>query len=74
MTGAVEGSIQIAIPNGIKLRCIAWNTLEGWLALGGDGGLLKILKLDTETKGVNGVAGSGNLSMNQPLEGHNGIL
>ena len=64
---------QIAIPNGVKLRCISWNTAEGWIVIGGDGGLLKILKLDSE-KGANGVTGNGNLSMNQPLEGHNGAV
>lgn len=63
---------QIAIPNNVRLKCISWNTEQGWLAVGGEGGLLKILKLDSE-KGKNGVGGGGNLTMNQPLEGHNGL-
>lgn len=64
---------QIAIPNGIVLRCLSWNHSHDWLAVGGDGGLLKIIKLDSE-KGANGVAASGNLTLNQPLDGHNGIF
>ena len=34
-------SKKIAIPNNVKLRCLAWNTDQGWIASGGDDGLLK---------------------------------
>ena len=37
---------KIAIPNQVRLRCVSWNTEQGWIACGGDAGLLKILKLD----------------------------
>ena len=57
----------------MRLRCIAWNTEQGWLTVGGEGGLLKVLKLDSE-KGKNGTGGSGNLTMNQALEGHNSFV
>ena len=64
-------SKKIAIPNGVKLKCVSWNSEQGWIACGGDNGLLKVLKLDTSTsKGGQ----SSNLSMNQTLEGHNGSV
>eukprot|EP01001_Neometanema_parovale_P002282 NODE_12780_length_498_cov_73.138667_g12488_i0.p1 GENE.NODE_12780_length_498_cov_73.138667_g12488_i0~~NODE_12780_length_498_cov_73.138667_g12488_i0.p1 ORF type:complete len:100 (+),score=8.14 NODE_12780_length_498_cov_73.138667_g12488_i0:74-373(+) len=44
-------SKKIAIPNGVKLRSLAWNAEQGWIACGGDSGLLKVLKLDTGTPG-----------------------
>lgn len=37
---------QIAIPNNVKLNCIAWNKEEGYIAVAGTEGLLKVLKLD----------------------------
>ena len=35
-------SKKIAIPNSVRLRCIAWNGDQGWIACGGEGGLLKV--------------------------------
>ncbi|KAK9804414.1 hypothetical protein WJX72_011599 [[Myrmecia] bisecta] len=66
-------SKKIAIPNSIKLRCLGWNGNQGWIACGGEGGLLKVLQLDGAgqvKEGGEGAAGVGNLSMNQSLEGH----
>jgi WD repeat-containing protein 35 len=40
-------SKKIAIPNQVKLHCISWNRDQGWIACGGDGGLLKVLKLES---------------------------
>lgn len=40
-------SKKIAIPNNTALRCIAWDKEHGFLASGGDDGLLKILRLDS---------------------------
>lgn len=37
---------QIAIPNNTKLNCLAWNREDGYIAVGGENGLLKVLKLD----------------------------
>eukprot|EP00961_Rhodomonas_salina_P189241 2553246-Rhodomonas_salina.3 len=63
---------KIAIPNGVKLRCCHWNADQGWIACGGEGGLLKVLKLESSGKGKErGIAGTSNLTMNQTLEGHN---
>jgi len=42
-------SKKIAIPNNVRLNCISWNRDQGWIATGGDGGLLKVLKLETPT-------------------------
>jgi WD repeat-containing protein 35 len=40
---------QIAIPNNTKLRCVSWNKDQGYIACGGEDGLLKVLKLETQT-------------------------
>jgi len=66
-------SKKIAIPNGVKLRSLAWNSDQGWIACGGDSGLLKVLKLDSGTNSEKGKAPN-NLSMNQTLDGHDGAI
>ncbi|KAJ3613075.1 hypothetical protein NHX12_019331 [Muraenolepis orangiensis] len=65
-------SKKIAIPNNIHLRCVSWNKDQGFIACGGDDGLLRVLKLDPQTDDakVKGLAAPSNLSMNQTLEGH----
>ena len=64
---------KIAIPNNTKLRCAQWNSLDGWIACGGENGLLKVLKLESKGEGrERGIAGSSTLTMNQTLEGHSG--
>lgn len=67
---------KIAIPNNPQLQCVGWNPEHGWLACGGDGGLAKVIKLETvvdkSTGGVRGIAAPTNLAMNQTLEGHQG--
>ena len=45
---------------------------QGWIACGGDEGMLKVLKLESAT--VKGGQQGGNLSMNQTLEGHKGSV
>jgi WD repeat-containing protein 35 len=42
-------SKKIAIPNQLKLNCISWNRDQGWIACGGEQGLLKVLKLEIPT-------------------------
>lgn len=52
---------------------MAWNKSEGYIAVGGDDGLLKVLKLEqasTSSASKGGLAAPSNLSMNQSLEGH----
>ena len=67
-------SKKIAIPNGVKLKSLNWNTEQGWIACGGEGGLLKVLKLENAAApGPDGKPAS-SLSMNQTLEGHNGPI
>lgn len=66
---------QIAIPNETCLTTLAWNTAEGWIACGGENGLLKVLKLEVQQgrdAKLKGLAAPSNLTMNQTLEGHNG--
>ena len=68
-------SKKIAIPNGVKLKSLSWNGVNGWIVCGGENGLLKVLKLDS-SRAVDkkGAGGPSNLSMNQTLEGHNGSV
>ncbi len=50
-------------------------TVAGWIACGGDTGMLKVLKLESQTSKdpkSRGLAAPSNLSMNQTLEGHTG--
>lgn len=35
-------SKKIAIPNNAKLKCLAWNGEEGWIACGSEQGMLKV--------------------------------
>jgi WD repeat-containing protein 35 len=73
-------SKKIAIPNSILLKCIAWDKENGYLACGGDDGLLKIVRLDSnQNQNVPNSIGQAqqqqsNLSANQTLEGHNGCV
>ncbi|XP_065368949.1 WD repeat-containing protein 35 [Calliphora vicina] len=65
-------SKKIAIPNNVKLNCISWNKEQGYIAVAGTDGLLKVLKLEQASNGQNkgGLAAVSNLSMNQTLDGH----
>lgn len=68
-------SKKIAIPNNTIVKGLAWNKDQGYIACGGDGGLLKVLKLDICKDGkVTGMAAPTNLSMNQTLDGHSGAV
>lgn len=66
-------SKKIAIPNNAKLKSASWSKEHGYVACGGEDGLLKVLKLevqnDTKHKGL---AAQTNLVMNQNLDGHSG--
>ena len=39
---------QIAIPHNTPLKSLAWSSSKGWIACGGVGGLLKVLKLEPQ--------------------------
>ncbi|CAG9463207.1 unnamed protein product [Pedinophyceae sp. YPF-701] len=56
-------SKKIGIPGGVRPRCIGWNSVDGYIAFGGDGGLLKVLKFDSPSY----AGGGGNLDTNQTL-------
>nr|XP_021149197.1 WD repeat-containing protein 35 isoform X1 [Columba livia] len=67
---------KIAIPGNVRLRSIAWSKDQGFIACGGDDGLLKVLKLETqidEAK-IKGITAPSNLSVNQHLDGHSGSV
>lgn len=63
-------SKRIGIPNGTVITSIGWHEGEGWLACGGAGGLLKVLKVDGGSQGQK----SGGLSLNQTLERHDSTV
>ncbi|XP_033095064.1 WD repeat-containing protein 35 isoform X7 [Trachypithecus francoisi] len=67
---------KISIPNNVKLKCVSWNKEQGFIACGGEDGLLKVLKLETQTDDakLRGLAPPSKLSMNQNLEGHSGSV
>uniref|UniRef100_A0A3Q3JR91 WD repeat-containing protein 35 n=1 Tax=Monopterus albus TaxID=43700 RepID=A0A3Q3JR91_MONAL len=69
-------SKKIAVPNSIHLKCVSWNKDQGFIACGGDNGLLRVLKLETQADDakLKGLAAPSNLSMNQTLEGHSGAV
>ena len=66
---------KVAIPDGKRVRVLSWDPEGGWLASGGDDGMLKVLKLELDesleaTTHARGVTAATKLSINQPLEGH----
>ncbi|CCW68470.1 unnamed protein product [Phytomonas sp. Hart1] len=63
-------SKRIAIPSGTNVTAVGWNETQGWFACGGEGGLLKVMKVDSGTQAQK----SGSLSINQTLEGHNSTV
>ncbi|CAE7573710.1 Wdr35 [Symbiodinium sp. CCMP2456] len=68
-------SKKIAIPHQLALQVVSWNSAQGWIACGGESGLLKVLKLESASDGAaKAAAGQSNLSMNQTLEGHQGTI
>jgi len=60
-------SKKIALPKDPNVYAISWNSEEGWIALGGENGLLKILKM-SEVKP--GQTVKKQLSLNITLDGH----
>eukprot|EP00747_Dinoflagellata_sp_TGD_P185914 gnl/TRDRNA2_/TRDRNA2_42708_c0_seq1.p1 gnl/TRDRNA2_/TRDRNA2_42708_c0~~gnl/TRDRNA2_/TRDRNA2_42708_c0_seq1.p1 ORF type:complete len:1239 (+),score=279.59 gnl/TRDRNA2_/TRDRNA2_42708_c0_seq1:153-3869(+) len=68
-------SKKIAIPHNLSLQVVAWNSAAGWIACGGESGLLKVLKLESPSEAPAKASGAqSNLSMNQTLEGHQGNI
>jgi len=68
-------SKKIAIPHNLALQVVAWNAAQGWIACGGENGLLKVLKLESSSENPGKSSGAqSNLSMNQTLEGHQGNI
>lgn len=55
-------SKKIAIPNGVRLKCISWNTDQGWIACGGESGLLKVRGGVQRSGGDVGRAGRGSVA------------
>lgn len=69
--GPFSSLAKIAIPNDVRLTCISWHGVKGYISCGGEDGLLKVLKLEPQgDEKLKGLAAPSNLSMNQTLEGH----
>ena len=62
---------KIVIPGQHKLQCVEWRHEEGWMAVGGDNGLLKIIKVNDSSSSMD-ARGRVNHIGNQTLLGHNG--
>ncbi|KAH8855133.1 WD repeat-containing protein 35 [Schistosoma japonicum] len=64
-------SKKISIPNNKKIISVSWSKEHGYIACGGEDGILKILKLEVQNDSkYKGLAAQSNLVMNQTLEGH----
>jgi len=56
-------SKKVGIPNNTRVECIAWSSEQGWIACGGEKGLLKILKLE-DPKQLNALNNSSQVQPN----------
>ncbi|CAH8834876.1 unnamed protein product [Trichobilharzia szidati] len=66
-------SKKITTQNNKKLKSVSWSKEHGYIACGGEDGLLKILKLEVQNDNkLKGLAAQTNLVMNQNLKGHTG--
>ena len=61
---------KIAVPQGCVASACAWDSYEGWLAIGSNDGFLKLIRLE-QIKGQGG-AGQGTESIDLP--NHNGNM
>ncbi|XP_042302193.1 WD repeat-containing protein 35 isoform X3 [Sceloporus undulatus] len=69
-------SKKITVPGNSRLKSISWSKDQGYIACGGQNGLLKVLKLEMKPDDgkLKGLAVPSNLSMNQSLDGHTGAV
>ena len=67
-------SKKIAVPNGIPISTLCWNQIDDFIGIGGEKGMLKVLRLekpqDTKENRIKGLSAPSNLEMNCQLEGH----
>eukprot|EP00117_Sycon_ciliatum_P031550 scpid22207/ scgid3975/ WD repeat-containing protein 35; Naofen len=75
-------SKKINIPDSGGLQCVAWSQTQNWITVGGQDGLLRVLKLESAAQkstendphsmdaAAVGIAAPSNLTMNQFLDGH----
>jgi hypothetical protein len=62
---------KIAIPNGAKPQTVACHPSQGWISVGCDSGMLKVLMLEPSSGGSGSKSG---VKMNQSLDGHSGAV
>ncbi|KHJ77318.1 WD domain, G-beta repeat protein [Oesophagostomum dentatum] len=62
---------RVKVPGNTNLACVEWNLNTNFLASGGSGGLLKVIKLTQEDSVVGSTM---NMPVNQALEGHSGTV
>ncbi len=71
------------MPKNVQLASVSWESADGWLASGGETGLLKVLRLDgvweraaaaaaakSGAGNAQSAAISNNMKLNQTLDGH----
>ncbi|EER18071.1 wd-repeat protein, putative, partial [Perkinsus marinus ATCC 50983] len=63
-------SKKIAVPHNLAVEVVSWNAGQGWLAIGGENGFLKVLKLDGSTTDDSSSNNNNDFSSTQTLEGH----
>uniref|UniRef100_A0A1I7X3Y6 WD_REPEATS_REGION domain-containing protein n=1 Tax=Heterorhabditis bacteriophora TaxID=37862 RepID=A0A1I7X3Y6_HETBA len=74
---AVHLTRKVKVPSNTVLQCVEWNLNTNFIASGGSGGLLKVLKLACVDIGSFKDSKGGtpmNMSVNQALEGHSGTV
>ncbi|RCN35491.1 WD domain, G-beta repeat protein [Ancylostoma caninum] len=64
-------STKVKVPGNTNLACVEWNLNTNFLASGGSGGMLKVIKLTHEDSVVGSTM---NMPVNQALEGHSGYV
>lgn len=68
-------SKKIGMPNNTKIDAICWNKEQGWVAVGGDKGLLKIMRLDdSKAKDTSAATKSSSLLEDHTLGNHTGSI
>ncbi|KAL4456550.1 hypothetical protein ABPG74_000657 [Tetrahymena malaccensis] len=64
-------SKKIGMPNNAKIEAVCWNKEQGWIAAGGEKGILKVLKIeDQRQKDGSTPTQTGQLLVNNTLEYH----
>lgn len=64
---------KITVPNNVKIKSVGWSHEHGYIALGGDDGGIRIIKVDPIASSKS-QSSSKSLNISQQLEGHQGMI